>query len=58
MKLKHEPCRNCKRVVNMEITHFQFVSEDCYAVRFKCPLCGVIRFKTLTKKEKELYVSK
>ena len=58
MKLKRNPCENCKQVADAMLTNFQVVNENCYAIRFKCPLCGAERFKILTKAQLDKSVVK
>lgn len=59
MKLKKHACSNCKRVAHDSIiTHFQYVNDNCYAIRFTCSLCGVGQFQLLTKAQLDKIVSK
>ena len=58
MKLKRNPCENCKKVADAMLTMYQVVNENCYAIRFKCTLCGAERFRLLTKAQLDKEVEK
>lgn len=58
MKLKRNPCDNCKQVRDADIIQYQQVNDNCYAIRFKCPHCKCERFKLLDKKQHDREILK
>ena len=51
MKLKRNPCDQCKKVLDADIIIFQEVNENCFAIRYRCPNCGAERFRLLNKQQ-------
>ena len=58
MKLKRNPCDNCKKVKDADIVVYQAVNDNCFAIRYRCPNCGVERFKLLDKKQHDREILK